>query len=77
MHTRNTLHLNDQQVELIENTLSSTQPHVSDEFVIEQLVNEGIMRYPAEKVMQYREFYFKNKNNTVKMPLKHGLTALN
>jgi len=77
MHTRNTLHLNDHQVELIENTLSTIQPHVTDDFVIEHLVSKGIMRYPAEKVMQYREFYFKNKNNSVKTPLKHGMKALN
>lgn len=77
MHTRNTLHLNDQQLDLIENILSTTQLHITDDFVVEQLVNNGIMRYPAEKVMQYRSFYFEHKNKAIKTPLRHGLSASN
>ena len=71
MHTRNTLHLNDQQLELIENILSTTQLHITDDFVIEHRVNEGIMRYPAEKVIQYRSFYLNNTNNNMKTPLRN------
>lgn len=77
MHTRNTLHLNDQQLDLIENILSTTQLHITDDFVVEQLINEGIMRYPAEQVIQYREFYLSNELNGSQTPLRHGRIASN
>lgn len=77
MHTRNTLHLNDQQLDLIETILSTTQLDITDDFVVEQLVNEGIMRYPAEQVIQYRKFYLNNQVNGSKTPLRHGRIASN
>lgn len=77
MHTRNTLHLNDYQLDLIETILSTTKLDITDDFVVEQLVNEGIMRYPAEQVIQYREFYLSNQLNGEQTPLRHGRTASN
>jgi hypothetical protein len=77
MHTRNTLHLNDQQLALIENILSTTQLDITDDFVVEQLVNEGIMRYPAEQVIQYRSFYLSNQCCDSQTPLRHGRITSN
>jgi hypothetical protein len=77
MHTRNTLHLNDQQLDLIENILSTTQLDITDDFVVELLVNEGIMRYPAEQVIQYRKFYLSQELNGSPTPLRHGRIGSN
>jgi len=71
MHTQATLHLTDAQVEFIEETLSNNENASNDELV-ELFVEEGIRKYAAEQVLEYRMNYIMSVfigNNT---PIRNG-----
>jgi hypothetical protein len=72
MHTQNTLHLSNAQVDLIEEVLSNSDYDASNENLVDVLVSNGVLRYPAEKCVEMRSLYLTNIFVGENTPLKNG-----
>lgn len=74
MHTQTTLHLTNEQVAFIEETLSNNEVS-PDEELVELFVSEGIFEYQAIKCIEYRDLYLNNIFLNDDTPLRNGSTS--
>jgi len=71
MHTQSSLHLTDEQLSLVEETLSNDENSTNEE-MIEFFVEEGLFQYQAESVVSYRMDYLNNIYLGENTPLRGG-----
>lgn len=77
MHTQHTLHLTDKQYKLAAVLLSTSEPSVSNDTLVEVMVREGIRQYPAEKLVEQRaRFYSETQMIDEDHPLHEMVSTL-